>query len=208
MESGPDKIGNFIEEDVVLARQINLEMESDDVEELLDSHNQGLTVDELTEMHEQEPSIETLESVDSVKSEDQIKVGNLTEGISVTEKSLKILTNTYSNEKAFVAREHSKQRSHTQAASLLLRLVEGKERRKASDHSPLKMGWNKDKSHCHTVTYMVFKATDIDRYTPCHDEFHGSRSDKVGSDCRSKKQQNNEANLYQKWWINELFSKR
>ncbi|GFW72438.1 hypothetical protein TNCV_3796661 [Trichonephila clavipes] len=34
--------------------QINLEVDSDDVQELLEFHNQQLTIDELIEMHEQE----------------------------------------------------------------------------------------------------------------------------------------------------------
>ncbi|GFU83485.1 hypothetical protein TNCV_2142431 [Trichonephila clavipes] len=46
------KIGNVIEEVVDLSRQINLEVDSDDVQELLNSHNQELTMDELIEMHE------------------------------------------------------------------------------------------------------------------------------------------------------------
>ncbi|GFT89682.1 hypothetical protein TNCV_3137691 [Trichonephila clavipes] len=49
----PDEIGNFIEEVVDLARQINSEVDSDDVQELLDSHYQELTIDELVEIHEQ-----------------------------------------------------------------------------------------------------------------------------------------------------------
>ncbi|GFX21169.1 hypothetical protein TNCV_4367481 [Trichonephila clavipes] len=39
-------------------RQINLELDSDDVQELLDSHNQELTIDEVIEMHEQKQDIE------------------------------------------------------------------------------------------------------------------------------------------------------
>ncbi|GFU10072.1 hypothetical protein TNCV_557801 [Trichonephila clavipes] len=41
-------------------RQINLEVDNDDVQELLDSHNQELTVNELIEMHEQQQGIEGL----------------------------------------------------------------------------------------------------------------------------------------------------
>ncbi|GFV97032.1 hypothetical protein TNCV_3526181 [Trichonephila clavipes] len=43
---------DVIEEVVGLARQINLEVGSDDSQELLDSHNLELTKDELIEMHE------------------------------------------------------------------------------------------------------------------------------------------------------------
>ncbi|GFW04232.1 hypothetical protein TNCV_2669971 [Trichonephila clavipes] len=65
-------------------QQINLEVNSADVPELLDSHYQELTIDELTEMHEQD--IEELESFDPVQSEDRMIVGNLTEGLNLIEK--------------------------------------------------------------------------------------------------------------------------
>ncbi|GFV86041.1 hypothetical protein TNCV_670381 [Trichonephila clavipes] len=66
----PIGIGNLIKEVADVAMQINSEVDNDDVQKLLDSHNQELTIDELTEMHEQEQDIEQLESVDSVQSED------------------------------------------------------------------------------------------------------------------------------------------
>ncbi|GFS62578.1 hypothetical protein TNCV_1263311 [Trichonephila clavipes] len=65
----PDTIGNEIKEVVDLANQINLEVNSDDVQELLDFHNQELTSDDLIEMHEQKEVIEELESLDPVQSE-------------------------------------------------------------------------------------------------------------------------------------------
>ncbi|GFY15522.1 hypothetical protein TNCV_1573331 [Trichonephila clavipes] len=40
------------------SRQINFEVDNDDVQELLDSHNWKLTVDDLIEIHEQEQDIE------------------------------------------------------------------------------------------------------------------------------------------------------
>ncbi|GFW18101.1 hypothetical protein TNCV_4006411 [Trichonephila clavipes] len=58
---------------VDLARQINLEADNDDVQELLDSHYQEQTMDELIEMHEQKQDIE-LESL--VQSKDRMTVGN------------------------------------------------------------------------------------------------------------------------------------
>ncbi|GFX94877.1 hypothetical protein TNCV_2379501 [Trichonephila clavipes] len=67
-----DEIGNVIEEVVDIARPVNLEVDTDDVQ-LLDSHNQELTIDELIEMHEQD-NIEELESLDLVQSEDRMKV--------------------------------------------------------------------------------------------------------------------------------------
>ncbi|GFV66301.1 hypothetical protein TNCV_2737151 [Trichonephila clavipes] len=63
-----------------LAWQINLEVDSDDVAELL--QNQELTIDELIEMHKQEQEIEELESLDPVQSENRMMVENLTEGLS------------------------------------------------------------------------------------------------------------------------------
>ncbi|GFU18455.1 hypothetical protein TNCV_3407481 [Trichonephila clavipes] len=49
----PDEIGNGTErEDVALDRQINLEVDNDDVHRLLDTHNQELAIDELIEIHE------------------------------------------------------------------------------------------------------------------------------------------------------------
>ncbi|GFV16578.1 hypothetical protein TNCV_4417671 [Trichonephila clavipes] len=71
------EIGNVIEEVAYHARKINLEVNSDDIQELQDSHNQELAIDELIEMHEQEQDIEELESLDPVQSEDQMMVGNL-----------------------------------------------------------------------------------------------------------------------------------
>ncbi|GFU89628.1 hypothetical protein TNCV_4599411 [Trichonephila clavipes] len=62
----------------VIATQINLEVDSDDVQELLDYHNKELAMDELIEVHEQEQNIE-LESSDPVQSEDPMTVGILTE---------------------------------------------------------------------------------------------------------------------------------
>ncbi|GFV30653.1 hypothetical protein TNCV_1777061 [Trichonephila clavipes] len=49
-----ENIGNVMKEVVDHARQINLELDSDDVQELLDSHYQELTMDHLIEMHERE----------------------------------------------------------------------------------------------------------------------------------------------------------
>ncbi|GFX33540.1 tigger transposable element-derived protein 1 [Trichonephila clavipes] len=92
-----DEISILIEEVVDLARQINSEMDSDDVQELLDSHDQELTMDELIEMYEQKQAIEGLVSLHPVHSEDGITVENLTESLNLIEKWLQILENTYSN---------------------------------------------------------------------------------------------------------------
>ncbi|GFY31465.1 transposable element Tcb2 transposase [Trichonephila clavipes] len=68
-----DEIRNLIEKVVGFAREINLEVDSDDLQELLDSHYQELTIDELKEMHEQH--IEELEFLDPVQSEDRMTIG-------------------------------------------------------------------------------------------------------------------------------------
>ncbi|GFU86570.1 hypothetical protein TNCV_4480061 [Trichonephila clavipes] len=63
----PDEIGHLIGEVINLARQISLEVDSDEVEELLDSHNQELTMDELIEMYEQEQHIKHMKFLESVQ---------------------------------------------------------------------------------------------------------------------------------------------
>ncbi|GFW57976.1 hypothetical protein TNCV_2741221 [Trichonephila clavipes] len=50
----PVENGNVIEKAVDLVRQMNLELVSDDVQELLDCHNQEQTIDEFTDMHQQD----------------------------------------------------------------------------------------------------------------------------------------------------------
>ncbi|GFW66327.1 hypothetical protein TNCV_1712251 [Trichonephila clavipes] len=65
VESEPYEIGNVIEEVANLARKINLEVKSENVQELLDAQYQELTIDELIEIHEQDQDIEELESVDT-----------------------------------------------------------------------------------------------------------------------------------------------
>ncbi|GFW86399.1 hypothetical protein TNCV_4331831 [Trichonephila clavipes] len=60
--SYPDEIGNVIADGVNLPRQINIKVDSDDVQELLNSHKQEFSIYKLIEMHEQEQGIEKLES--------------------------------------------------------------------------------------------------------------------------------------------------
>ncbi|GFY01607.1 hypothetical protein TNCV_2607911 [Trichonephila clavipes] len=79
----PDDIRNGIEEVVDLARQINLEVDGNDVRELLDSHHQERTMDELVEVQKQEQNIQEHGPIQSRRS-----VGNLTEGISLIIKEL------------------------------------------------------------------------------------------------------------------------
>ncbi|GFX22638.1 hypothetical protein TNCV_2993731 [Trichonephila clavipes] len=64
-ESGPEpnEFGNFIEEVVDLARQINLEVDNDDAQKMMDSYNKELTMDELIEMQKQDT-----EEIDPVQS--------------------------------------------------------------------------------------------------------------------------------------------
>ncbi|GFW81349.1 hypothetical protein TNCV_376971 [Trichonephila clavipes] len=52
IQAESDEIGNVIEEVVDLVRKLNLELDSDNVQELLDFHNLELAMDELIEMHE------------------------------------------------------------------------------------------------------------------------------------------------------------
>ncbi|GFU76950.1 hypothetical protein TNCV_4521061 [Trichonephila clavipes] len=67
----------MIEESIDFTGQIDIEADSDDIQELLDSHDPKLTMDELIETQEQD--IEKLESLDPVQSEDRMTVGNFTE---------------------------------------------------------------------------------------------------------------------------------
>ncbi|GFV52795.1 cGMP-dependent 3',5'-cyclic phosphodiesterase [Trichonephila clavipes] len=62
-------------------KQINLEVARDDIQELLDSYIQEMTVDELTEMNEQEQGIEELFRPSSIRWIGN--VGNLIEGLSL-----------------------------------------------------------------------------------------------------------------------------
>ncbi|GFW58837.1 hypothetical protein TNCV_4046761 [Trichonephila clavipes] len=62
----PNEIGNVIEEVVDLARQMNLEVDCDDIKKLLRSHNWELTMDELKKCM----NIEEFESLDPLQSED------------------------------------------------------------------------------------------------------------------------------------------
>ncbi|GFT79396.1 tigger transposable element-derived protein 1 [Trichonephila clavipes] len=91
----PNEIGNVIQEVVDFERQINLEVKSDDVQELLDLRNQ-MTIDELLEVHEQD-----ILSSNPVQSEDRMTVGNLTEGLNLIEKGLQSLENIGLQRKAY-----------------------------------------------------------------------------------------------------------
>ncbi|GFW78237.1 hypothetical protein TNCV_137061 [Trichonephila clavipes] len=70
-----DEIGNLNEEIVYFSRQISLKKDSDVVQKLLDSYNQELTIDDLTEMHETEQEIEQIEYLDPVHSEAEGRLG-------------------------------------------------------------------------------------------------------------------------------------
>ncbi|GFY03248.1 hypothetical protein TNCV_1172081 [Trichonephila clavipes] len=72
------EIDNVTEKVVYLARQINLKVDSNDIQALPDFHNQELTMDEPTEIHEQD--IEEFESL--FQSDDRMTVGDLTDGLS------------------------------------------------------------------------------------------------------------------------------
>lgn len=81
-----------------IAKQLNLEVNSDDVQEFLDSHNQKLTNDELIEMREQEEDIEQTDLLDPLERENQMTIANLTEGLSLIKKRLQILETIDFNE--------------------------------------------------------------------------------------------------------------
>ena len=55
--SDPEQIPIIIEELIYIAKQLNLEVDNDDVQELLDSHNQELTIDEFIKMRQYEQDI-------------------------------------------------------------------------------------------------------------------------------------------------------
>ncbi|PRD20766.1 UNVERIFIED_CONTAM: Borcs5 [Trichonephila clavipes] len=96
---------------VNLARQINLEVDGDDVQEL--------KMDDLIEMHEQEQDVE-LESSDPVQSEDRMTVGNLTKSLSLIVTGLQILENTDSNKD----QSDTKSCSHHVVELVLIKAVE------------------------------------------------------------------------------------
>ncbi|CAH2016354.1 unnamed protein product [Acanthoscelides obtectus] len=96
--SDPEQIDSIIEEVVDIAKQLNLEVDNDDVQELLDSHNQELTIDEVIEMRKYEQDIEQTDSLDPVESVNQMTIANLTEGLNSIEKGLQILEKIDSNE--------------------------------------------------------------------------------------------------------------
>ncbi|GFV41084.1 hypothetical protein TNCV_2666751 [Trichonephila clavipes] len=64
-------IDKMIERVFDLVRQTNLDVNSDDSQELLDSQNQKLTMNELIEIDEYEQDIEDLECFDTFQSEYQ-----------------------------------------------------------------------------------------------------------------------------------------
>lgn len=96
-----DHVAHVIEEVVNLARQLDLEVNGDDVNELLDSHSQELTIDELIEMREQ--NVTESDTSDPVPPEKHMTIASLTEGLSSIEKGLKILENIDSNEERVIA---------------------------------------------------------------------------------------------------------
>ncbi|GFW43161.1 uncharacterized protein TNCV_1349251 [Trichonephila clavipes] len=95
---------------------MNLEVNRDDVHELLDSHYQDPTIDELIEIHEQD--IEELQSLDTVQSEDQLTISSYLdsdENISSnesdgeeSEESADTIDNISVNPDIYVARDGTK----------------------------------------------------------------------------------------------------
>ncbi|CAH4013772.1 unnamed protein product [Pieris brassicae] len=100
---GPDEICNVIKDVVELGRQINLEVDSDDVQELLDSHNEELIIDELITMREE---IDNHDYLDPIQLEDQMTVGNLIEALSSIVKRITILKSIDSNKERIFVTKH------------------------------------------------------------------------------------------------------
>ncbi|GFV77556.1 hypothetical protein TNCV_1070851 [Trichonephila clavipes] len=88
-----------------------MKVDSDDVQELLDSLNQELRIDEFLEMHEKEQeTIEKLESLDPFQSEKRRAFGNLTEGLSLIEKGLQISENIDSDAKSVFLQQNKEEK--------------------------------------------------------------------------------------------------
>ncbi|GFV32021.1 hypothetical protein TNCV_1195531 [Trichonephila clavipes] len=68
------------------AWEINLEVDSDDVQQMLDSHNHKLTIGELIQMHEQDHDIVKLVFRPKIRLEDRMTFGNFTKTLSLDEK--------------------------------------------------------------------------------------------------------------------------
>lgn len=98
LASDSEQIESIIKEVVNIAEQLNLEVNYDDVQELLDSHNQELTIDELLEMRENEQDIEQNNSLNPDEPENQMTIANLTESLRSIENGLQILESIDDNE--------------------------------------------------------------------------------------------------------------
>ncbi|GFX90804.1 hypothetical protein TNCV_3166351 [Trichonephila clavipes] len=91
-------------------RSTVLNVDSDDVQELLNSHDQEQTIDELIEMHEQEQDIEELESLDIFQTEDRMMFESLTKGHKLIEKGLQSSENKdFTDEHIFSIKQGIKQ---------------------------------------------------------------------------------------------------
>ncbi|GFW09467.1 hypothetical protein TNCV_3995741 [Trichonephila clavipes] len=137
-----------------------LEEDCDDVQELLDYHDQELTIDALTEMHEQD--IQELESLDS-----SIRRWNddwdLT-GLSLFEKASQILENRFHQRRAYYFQQSKGYKKNIKVVSPSIVLFG--EFRRAN-------------SYCHLYGVQGLANTTGVLLVHCHDEFRGPRSDYV-----------------------------
>ncbi|KAI4484098.1 hypothetical protein M0804_007554 [Polistes exclamans] len=90
------KCNHVIKEVVHFIRELDLEVNSDDVNKLLNSHSIKLTIDELIEMREQNVT-DASDTSDPVPSDKHMTIAILTESLRSVKKSLQIFKNVDSN---------------------------------------------------------------------------------------------------------------
>lgn len=92
-----DGFTQAVEETLSLAMRLDLEVVKEDITELLESHNQELTVDELIEIQE-ENAVEESEESESVPAAEQMTIAKLIEGLDFIEHGMRILEDMDCNE--------------------------------------------------------------------------------------------------------------
>lgn len=92
-----DRISAIVEEIVNLTLQLDMKVSKQDVDELLDSHNKELTIEDLIEMQEQS-SYEELDVHDPLQQETTMTAENLMQALTHIKTGLQILQNIDINE--------------------------------------------------------------------------------------------------------------
>ncbi|KAJ8942380.1 hypothetical protein NQ318_011727 [Aromia moschata] len=112
-----DLVNQVINDVVTLARRLNLEVDSEDVDELLKSHDEELTLDDLIDMRQQN----AMEDEDSepVAQEKQMPIAKLTESLDFIESGIQILEEIDSNEEHVMTARQNIQRSIACYAEIL-----------------------------------------------------------------------------------------